>query len=111
MSETSKTASTGTRFASSGRHPAMALVTRQFSAPTALALLVLVTGLSCLGQAHATGDAVAGKSVFANQCASCHTIEVGKNGFGPSLAGVYLRKAGTLPGYNYSPAMPQSGLT
>jgi len=47
--------------------------------------------------AHAEGDATAGKTVFANQCASCHTIEVGKNGFGPSLAAVFGRKAGTLP--------------
>ena len=51
------------------------------------------------------------ETVFANQCASCHTIEVGKNGFGPSLAGVFDRKAGSLAGYNYSPAMAQSGLT
>ena len=49
--------------------------------------------------------------MFANQCASCHTVEVGKNGFGPSLAGVYERKAGSLAGYTYSPAMVQSGLT
>src|SRR5271165_1016242 len=63
------------------------------------------------GPAVAAGDAAAGKNVFANQCSSCHTIEVGKNGFGPSLAGVYERKAGSLAGYTYSPAMVQSGLT
>jgi alcohol dehydrogenase (cytochrome c) len=63
------------------------------------------------GPAYAAGDAVAGKAVFANQCASCHTIEVGKNGFGPSLAGVFDRKAGSLAGYKYSPAMAHSGLT
>src|SRR5690242_18031070 len=63
------------------------------------------------GLAHAEGDAAAGKTVFANHCASCHTIEVGKNGFGPSLAAVFGRKAGTLPGYKYSPAMANSGLT
>jgi len=65
----------------------------------------------CGGRAYAEGDAGAGKTVFANQCASCHTIEAGKNGFGPSLAAVLGRKAGTLPGYKYSPAMAQSGLT
>src|ERR1700741_3608002 len=61
--------------------------------------------------AHAEGDAAAGKTVFANQCASCHTAEVGKNGFGPSLARVVGRKAGGLSGFSYSPAMAQAGLT
>ena len=72
---------------------------------------MLLGGSLVYGQASAAGDASAGKSVFANQCASCHTVEVGKNGFGPSLAGVYERKAGSLAGYTYSPAMVQSGLT
>ena len=67
---------------------------------------------TCIGSpAYAEGDATAGKTVFANQCASCHTTEVGKNGFGPSLAAVLGRKAGSLPGYKYSPAMVNSGLT
>jgi len=70
-----------------------------------LALCALVSSFSC--PAVAAGDAIAGKTVFANQCASCHTVEVGKNGFGPSLAGVYERKAGSLAGYTYSPAMVQ----
>ena len=47
-------------------------------------------------QAHAGGDAAAGKTAFANQCASCHTVEAGKNGFGPSLAGVVGRHSGTI---------------
>jgi len=63
------------------------------------------------GHAQAQGDPAAGKTVFANQCASCHTTEAGKNGFGPSLAAVFGRKAGTLAGFNYSPAMAQAGLT
>src|SRR2546425_11691344 len=71
-----------------------------------------VTVLTYIGSpAYAEGDAAAGKTVFANQCASCHTIEAGKNGFGPSLAAVFGRKAGTLPDYKYSPALAQSGLT
>src|SRR5260221_8116126 len=63
-----------------------------------------------LGQAHAAGDAATGKTVFGNQCASCHTTEVGKNGFGPSLAAVLGRKAGGLAGFTYSAAMAQAGL-
>ena len=75
-----------------------------------LATIVLVAAFLFLGQAHAAGDAAAGKTVFANQCSSCHTTEVGKNGFGPSLAAVLGRKAGGLAGFTYSPAMAQAGL-
>ncbi len=63
------------------------------------------------GRAYAAGDAAAGKTVFANQCSSCHTMVVGKNGFGPSLAELIGRKAGGLAGFTYSPAMAQSSLT
>src|SRR6266404_7340291 len=75
-----------------------------------IATLVLATASLFYGQARADGDAAAGKTVFANQCASCHTTEVGKNGFGPSLAAVLGRKAGGLAGFTYSPAMAQAGL-
>jgi cytochrome c len=46
-----------------------------------------------------------------NQCKICHTTEPGRNLIGPSLAGVYGRKAASAAGYPYSPAMRQSGLT
>ncbi len=49
-------------------------------------------------------------AVFA-QCASCHAVKPGQNGIGPSLAGVFGRKAGTGPGFEYSPALKGSGLT
>jgi alcohol dehydrogenase (cytochrome c) len=83
----------------------------QFRTRAVVATLVMVTGYLFHGQAYADGDAAAGKTVFANQCASCHTTEVGKNGFGPSLAAVIGRKAGSLAGFTYSPAMAQAGLT
>ena len=54
-----------------------------------------------------TGDPVAGKTV-ANKCLVCHALEVGKNKIGPSLSGVIGRKAGTVAGFNYSPAMKAS---
>ncbi|WP_176256828.1 outer membrane protein assembly factor BamB family protein [Derxia lacustris] len=59
----------------------------------------------------AGGNADAGKTVFQNQCASCHTVMPGKNGFGPSLAGVVGRHAGSLRDYKYTDAMAHSGLT
>lgn len=56
--------------------------------------------------------AAAGEAPAAfNQCKICHTTEPGKNLIGPSLAGVYGRKAGTVAGFPYSAAMRQSGLT
>jgi cytochrome c len=45
------------------------------------------------------------------QCAACHSVEPGKHGIGPSLAGVFGSKAGSAAGYNYSPANKNSGLT
>lgn len=45
------------------------------------------------------------------QCTSCHTIRKGINGVGPSLFGVFGRKAGTVEGYAYSEANKNSGLT
>jgi len=44
-------------------------------------------------------------------CATCHTTVAGTNGIGPSLYGVVGRKAGSLPGYTYSDAMKNSGIT
>jgi cytochrome c len=45
------------------------------------------------------------------QCAACHSTEAGKNGVGPSLAGVFGKKAGNVAGYTYSDANKNSGLT
>jgi len=50
-------------------------------------------------------DAEAGKRVF-NQCRACHTIDAGgRNGVGPNLHGIVGRKAASVQGFNYSPAM------
>ena len=59
----------------------------------------------------AVAGAAEGKAVFGNQCASCHTTVVGKNGFGPSLAEVFGRSSGGLGDYHYSTAMASAGLT
>jgi cytochrome c len=57
-----------------------------------------------------TPNAAAGKLVFA-QCRACHVTDPGVNRTGPSLAGIIGRKAGTVPGFNYSPANAASGVT
>jgi cytochrome c len=43
--------------------------------------------------------------VFNNACRTCHSIKGGDNRLGPNLYKIIGRKAGSLPEYNYSPAM------
>ncbi len=50
-------------------------------------------------------DAEAGEDVF-RRCKACHAIGPGAtNRVGPMLNNLIGRKAATVPGYNYSPAM------
>lgn len=72
-----------------------------------LAAAVVIGGA---GAARAQ-DAAAGQAVFKTQCAICHSVVAGKNMVGPSLFGVVGRKAGTIPGFHYSAANKNSGLT
>ena len=74
---------------------------------TRIALTIASVAISA-GPAAAQ-DAAAGARVFA-RCAVCHSTVPGKNGMGPSLAGVVGRKAGAVPGFIYSPAMLSAGL-
>ena len=45
------------------------------------------------------------------QCMSCHAVEKGQHGVGPSLAGIFGTKAGDVAGYAFSEPMKASGLT
>lgn len=82
-----------------------------------IALALVLTPAAAFAQAKpatpapaaAAKPAIDGAKVFA-QCRACHTIEKGgKNLVGPNLHGVIGRKAGTLAGFNYSPAMKGYG--
>ena len=65
--------------------------------------------VTCLTAAHAQeGDASAGETVF-KKCAVCHVVDTDTNKVGPSLKGVFGRKAGTHPDFRYSPAMQAVG--
>lgn len=56
-------------------------------------------------------DVAAGKSSF-NKCLACHAVGEGaKNKVGPELNGLNGRKSGSAPGYSYSDANKNSGLT
>ncbi len=56
------------------------------------------------------GDAARGEQRFV-ECAACHSVEKGVNNIGPTLAGIFGRKAGALADFRYSAAMRNSGIT
>ncbi len=73
-------------------------------------LLVGATALVTIaGAAHAEGDAARGEKKF-EECAACHALERGVNALGPSLYGVFQRKAAALAEFRYSPALKRSGI-
>jgi cytochrome c len=76
----------------------------------ALAALICASTAAILSMAEPAGDAAAGEHVFA-RCTVCHSAKAGENKIGPSLAGVFGRKSGSEPGYNYSPALKSAGIT
>ena len=73
-------------------------------------LFITLLVVACSGEVR-TQDAVAGEKVFA-VCKACHQIgENAKNVVGPTLNGLIGRKAGSVPGYSYSVANKDSGIT
>jgi len=73
--------------------------------------LAALAGLLAVGVAApaVAQDAAKGADVYQDRCGSCHVLN--GIGQGPSLVGVVGRKAGSLPGFNYSDAIKASGLT
>jgi cytochrome c len=76
-----------------------------FAGVSALAL----SAFAC-GAPAQTGDPARGAKVF-QACAACHSLKPGEHMTGPSLAGVWNRKAGTAQGFlRYSEALKRSGV-
>lgn len=57
-----------------------------------------------------TGDATAGEKTFV-VCKTCHVVDAGVNRIGPSLHGIVGRHSGIEPGFIYSSANKNSGIT
>ena len=74
------------------------------------ALIAAATLVAAAGAAQAQGDAARGEKLF-EQCHACHSIERGANEVGPTLFGMFDRKAGELDDFRYSPALKRSGIT
>lgn len=75
---------------------------------TSPALAAIAIALLCAaGPAGATGNVARGQTLYKG-CADCHSIA--ENGVGPMHKGVVGRKAGSVPGYDYSPDLKSSGI-
>jgi cytochrome c len=81
----------------------------RFAAALATALIAISS--LAFAQGPAGKDADDGQLAFNNVCRTCHTVREGDNRLGPSLAKVVGRKAGSVPGYGYSSAMKDAGVT
>jgi cytochrome c len=55
--------------------------------------------------AHAD-DPARGQQLYESRCIACHSLDA--NRVGPMHRGVYGRKAGSVPGFAYSPALRAS---
>ncbi|WP_241654536.1 heme-binding domain-containing protein [Granulicella sibirica] len=58
--------------------------------------------------APSEGDPERGRAVFQSRCIGCHSLERSREG--PALGGVFGRKAGSVPGFEYSAPLKSSGI-
>jgi len=77
------------------------------AALAAAGLFAAVTAIANPTPAPPSGDPVRGKALY-GACMSCHSLD--DNDIGPKHRGVVGRRAGTVPGYHYSPALLSSGI-
>jgi len=70
-----------------------------------------LAGMSLAWLASAATPAGAPTATDFSRCAGCHSTQAGQNKVGPSLAGVFGRSSGTVPGYSYSDALKNAHLT
>jgi len=64
----------------------------------------VIAGLLLAGSATGAfaADPAAGQKIFKAQCGICHAVVAGENRIGPTLFGVVGRRAGSVPGFNYT---------
>lgn len=69
--------------------------------------LVAIAGGLLVGCGSSHGNVVHGKELY-TQCQACHKLQ--ENYVGPHHCGLFGRKAGTVPGFDYSEGMKASGI-
>lgn len=90
--------------------PAPDAAAPEAAAPADAAAAAVTPAAATENFADFTGNAAAGKTVFI-QCQACHSIKEGENRVGPSLYGKVGAAAGQVPGFKYSDANKNSGIT
>lgn len=79
---------------------------------TAMRLAVAVTAVAAItgfpaAMAAPAGNAARGEALY-ERCFACHSLE--NDRAGPRHCGLLGRRAGSVPGFDYSPAMRASGI-
>ena len=77
----------------------------------ALRATAVLAGISLAWSASAATPAGTPTAADFTRCAGCHSTQAGQNKVGPSLAGVFDRASGSVPGYSYSAALKNAHLT
>lgn len=72
----------------------------------AIAAAAIAAGNAAVMAAPA-GDAARGEAIYA-RCFACHSLDTDRTG--PRHCGLFGRRAGSVPGFDYSPAMRASGI-
>jgi cytochrome c2 len=76
----------------------------------AIRLLCAAAFAAAASAARADGDSARGEKKF-EECQACHSLDRNAESLGPSLYGVFERKAGASADFRFSPAMKRSGIT
>lgn len=68
----------------------------------------LLVAVSCASLPASAADAERGEALYNSRCIACHSADA--NRVGPKHRGVFGRKAGSVPDFNYSGAVRNSGV-
>lgn len=80
-----------------------------FAQVCSVAMLIGLVGPAAAQMTLPTAAPPSGAELFKRQCSTCHTVSAADpQRQGPTLAGVYDRKAGSVSGFHYSPGFAKA---
>lgn len=91
---------------SAGWAAATAINAMRNSAITATVFCALFLAGGTIAASLPLGDAKRGETIY-ERCGACHSVD--RDRTGPRHAGLFGRRAGSVPGFRYSPAMRKAG--